>query len=86
MQFEYKYIYFELYERKPKTLVYSCCNNNSHNILGFIKWYAPWRQYCFFTSEVTIFNKGCMEDIIDFINQLMEQRKNLNKEKFNGKQ
>jgi hypothetical protein len=83
IQLVYKYIYFEnitsLYNihRKRKTEVYRCCNKNSGDILGEVKWYSPWRQYCFFVEDA-IFSKGCLKDITNFINKLMENRKNKN--------
>jgi hypothetical protein len=36
-------------------------------------WYGAWRQYCFFPSEEMIFSSGCMQDIIKFIQNLMEE-------------
>ncbi len=66
----YKYIHFVEIEQKTKTKVYSCRNNNSEIELGIVKWYSSWRQYCFFPSKDTIFNKGCLEDIVDFLEQL----------------
>lgn len=64
---KYKYINFKLIEQKPKTGIYQCCNNKSGVEIGIVKWYSPWRQYCFLPSADTIFNKGCMEYINDFI-------------------
>lgn len=75
MKTKYKYIHFALLERKTKTDVYVCLNNKSNNSLGLVKWYPAWRQYCFYPSPNTVFNKGCMEDINDFITQLMDERK-----------
>jgi len=70
-----KYIRFELLKELPKTKHYTVLNIKSDDILGWIKWYGPWRQYCFFPLHNTIFNNGCMLDIIDFIKKLMEERK-----------
>ena len=67
---KYKYINFRLIEQKPKTGVYECLNNKSGFQLGIIKWYPSWRQYCFFPSSNTVFNKGCLEDINDFITKI----------------
>ena len=69
------YIEFKLIEEKPKTNVYAVTNNKSGYILGIIKWFGSWRQYCFFPTEETVYSNGCMKDIIDFINKLMENRK-----------
>jgi len=71
----YKYIYFIEVETKGKTSRWECLSKSSQDVLGEVKWYGPWRQYCFFPKNA-IFNKGCLEDINDFITQLMDLRKN----------
>lgn len=43
--------------------------------LGEIKWYGAWRQYAFFPSTYSVFNRDCLYDIISFINELMVRRK-----------
>jgi len=70
-----KYLLFEELEAKPKTKQFAV-KNTSGLILGYVKWYAPWRRYCFFTdySEI-VFDAGCLADIQDFINKLMSERK-----------
>lgn len=70
----YKFIHFRIFEEKEKTNVYICCNNKSGGKLGFIKWHGPWRQYCFFPECDTVFNKGCLNDVNDFIKHLMNER------------
>ena len=74
MKTEYKYIYFHETEKKTKTSVYACRSFRGVD-LGTVKWYAPWRQYCFFPSEDTIFNAGCMGDVLHFIDQLHKGRR-----------
>jgi len=71
----YKYIHFYLLESKGKTKVYECRNNRSNSCLGLVKWYGPWRQYCFFPMGETVFNNGCLTDIQEFIKKLMNERK-----------
>ncbi len=76
MKTKYKYIHFGKIDLPgKKTSIWECFNNKSDYHLGTVKWYGSWRQYCFFPSSNTVFNKGCMEDINDFITQLMEERK-----------
>ncbi len=72
---EKKYIEFNLIEEKPKTSVYSVNNLSSGIILGTIKWYPAWRQYCFFPKGNTVYSMGCINDIESFIQNLMENRK-----------
>lgn len=73
---EYDYIYLAEVPGKTKTSVWECRNNRSDDILGHVRWYAPWRQYCFYPNTETVFNKGCMNDICRFIDRLMRERKN----------
>lgn len=70
-----EHMYFELVDRKPKTNVYEVRSKNDHFVLGVIKWYAQWRQYCFFPSPDTIFSKGCLNQVNEFITKLMKGRK-----------
>jgi len=76
MKERYEYIYFEE-EPNPgkKTKQFWCRNKKSDITLGVIRWHSPWRQYCFLPTGPTIFSRGCLKDIVDFINQLMEERK-----------
>lgn len=76
MKTEYKHIHFEdisyMYPGR-KTSVW-LCSNNDDEVLGEIKWYSPWRQYCFFCKDSIILAGSCHTDIADFIKQLMLER------------
>ena len=64
-------------EAKTKTKQFEI-KNKSGCSLGYVKWYAPWRKYCFFTSDVVsglVFDAGCLTGICNFINKLMAERK-----------
>ena len=67
-----RFISFKLLEKKPKTSVYAVINVKLGNILGIIKWYPSWRQYCFFPESDTVFNKDCLSDIENFVQELMD--------------
>ena len=43
--------------------------------LGRISWYPQWRQYAFSPAYPTVWNHDCMNTIIGFIIDLMEERK-----------
>jgi len=60
-----------------KTLVYDVLSKHQGSILGHIKWYAPWRQYCFYPSPNCIFNPGCLKAICEFIGELIAERKRM---------
>lgn len=70
----YKYIYFKLTEKKTKTNVYECRNNASDDLLGIIKWYPGWRQYCYFPTCAAVYSKGCLDDIRDFIDKITREK------------
>ena len=42
--------------------------------IGVIRWYPQWRQYCFFPTEGTVYSKGCLKDIANFIENQMKLR------------
>lgn len=58
-----------------KTPIYSVCNNRSGVDLGSIKWYGPWRQYCFFPDGDTVWSRSCLDEITFLIGLLMKARK-----------
>jgi len=74
MKTNYKYINFvwQILPEKRKTKRYACYNKAE--CIGVVEWFARWRQYCFFPCDGTVFSKGCLDDIADFIKQLMDER------------
>lgn len=76
MKTEYKYLIFMQTDSSGlKTQIWECRNKNSNDLLGIVKWFSNWRQYCYFTVVNAVYSTGCMDDINHFINQLMEERK-----------
>jgi len=73
---ESKYLEFDKVGDTGKTEIWNVLSRSSGFILGQIKWYSAWRQYCFWPTSDTIFNPECMDDITKAIRELMEQRKN----------
>jgi len=78
MKTEYKYFHFEVWPKTQlnKTQTWFCYSNSSKDILGVVKWFGKWRRYCFFPEGETVFSSGCLNDIVDFVNQLNEKHKN----------
>lgn len=78
-RFDYEYIYFNRIKTKKmilrKTSIWSCMSKRGRDLLGIVKWYGPWRQYCFFPTDPTVFSAGCMADIIDFIKKADDERR-----------
>jgi len=70
-----KYVFFKKIASKPKTDVYEIIEKKEESVLGIIKWYAPWRQYCFYPEGNTIWSKGCMQEVINFLILLKIKRK-----------
>lgn len=70
MKTEYEFINFVKVEDKPKTSVWICSNTRSAKPLGFVKWYAAWRRYCYFPSCPAAYSPGCLCDIREFLAQL----------------
>ena len=38
--------------------------------LGTIEYYSPWHKFCYFPSPRTVFDDSCLQDIINFLNEL----------------
>jgi len=37
-----------------------------NDVIGIVRWYGPWRQYCFVPAENTVYNAECLRDIAQF--------------------
>jgi hypothetical protein len=61
--------------QQRKTDIYLVWTKDGLYLLGTIRWYAPWRKYCFYPAAGTIFETQCLKDIVSFIDQLMDERK-----------
>lgn len=64
-------------DRTRKTDQFLVVNHNG-TILGMIQWARGFRQYAFITHTLgpIDFSRSCLNDISDFIENLMEERKN----------
>ena len=73
---ENEFIYFRRIDiEKRKTPIFEIVSKSSGVTLGDIRWYAPWRQYCFFPGVSSVFNIGCLKTINEMIEFLMEERR-----------
>lgn len=43
--------------------------------LGYIRWYSPWRQFCFYPAPRTIWNPACLDEVTAFIRTKMAERR-----------
>lgn len=73
MKTKFEFIHFIQTKQHPKTSEWSCRNNRSNKELGIIKWYGPWRQYCFSPTVPADYSKGCLNDIASFIEDLQNK-------------
>lgn len=56
-------IFTEIAKGITKTHVVQVVNRKNKVLLGTIKWYGSWRQYCFYPESNKIFNRNCLSDI-----------------------
>ena len=73
MKTKYEYIHFVEVDKKSNASVasvYECLNNRTRESLGSIKWCPAWRQYCFYSSGLSVWSIGCLFDVTDFLSQL----------------
>ena len=67
-------VFHRLHNPNIKTQIWLIISNHYGQQLGYIKWFSRWRCYSFFPERETIFNNGCLKDIKDFIDRLMNDR------------
>ena len=73
---ETKYLKFILIKEKPKTSIYEVRSiKEEWDILATIEWYPGWRQYCIMTEIYTVWNDGCLKDVVEFLEFLREDHK-----------
>lgn len=71
---------FEKYERRDgkKTDIYAVVSYVEKDVLGYIRWHGPWRQYVFGTNSDVIWSWDCLKQVSEFIKKLMDERKHGN--------
>lgn len=57
---------------KKKTRRYVVSEIDTRFQLGMIRWYGPWRGYCFYPHPLdgTVFDGGCLMQISDWLYEL----------------
>jgi len=60
-----KYLDFEETDSKPKTRVWNVLTRHGDDF-GEIKFYAPWRQYCYVIDDL-VFSRQCLKDLYEFV-------------------
>ena len=72
---EFTYMRIVKQEDLAKTSVFLVLDRRG-DLLGQIRWWATWRQYCFFPNKNRVFSQGCLNDICSFLDELKEERRN----------
>lgn len=73
-----KYLYFEQANNPGrKTGVWRVRARSTGAELGVIRWYSPWRQYCFYSAPSAIFNTDCLISICDRIETCNRWQRNV---------
>ena len=52
-----------------KTKKFEIHSKEDDSSIGIIKWYGPWRKYCFFPLSETVYEQVCLRDIAQFIEE-----------------
>lgn len=47
--------------------VYHIVNKRSKSQIGMLTYYSPWKQYVFESNPDCVFNRSCLCDITDFM-------------------
>lgn len=64
---ETEYLVFqELPQPEKKTRLWVVRSRRWADVLGYIRWHGPWRQYVLSTSGA-LFNRGCLADVDKFL-------------------
>ena len=58
-----------------KTRKFFIGSKSQQSLLGEVKRYPAWRQYCFLPAMNCVFSAGCLRDIETFLAALMVERK-----------
>jgi len=83
MTMVYKYIRFvEMDAGARKTKIWRCESEDGF-CLGEVRWYGPWRKYCFMPASESrlVFCAQCLADINAFLEQAMHEHKTLKKQR-----
>jgi len=73
---ETQYLRFVTGPSAGTTTITEVFSKSEGSVLATIKWYGPWRQYCFYPkSNTVVFNTSCLRDICTFIDKLMSDRR-----------
>ncbi|HET7110228.1 MAG TPA: hypothetical protein VFI41_05110 [Gemmatimonadales bacterium] len=70
--------YLVFFDRTPagrKTQIVNVVSKLHGDVLGEIRWYGRWRQYAFYPRADTIWNPQCLDEVTEFVRELMRARR-----------
>jgi len=53
-----------------RTTRYRVMAKRPHHIIGWVRWYGPWKEWCFLPLEGTIWSADCLRDVLELLNTL----------------
>lgn len=56
------------------THVFKVMSRLNGSVLGSVRWFIQWRQYCFFPLNA-VFDKKCLREVAEFCEQMTEERR-----------
>jgi len=68
-----KYLEFQQVPFKGKTKKFKIISKKRNCFLGRIEWYSHYRQYSFAPMSFTVWNKECLKEIQEFLQELKEK-------------
>ena len=71
-----EFLTFVKYKHKNKKTFEIEVENKNFEVLGEIKWSTGWRRYIFYPCTGTFYDSKCFKDITEYLDTLMEDRKN----------
>jgi hypothetical protein len=72
-----KGVYMQFHEDSipgRKTQVWDVESSDQKTYLGTILWKTGWRRYVFEPAERSVFDRACLDEIAQFIDDLMDKR------------
>jgi hypothetical protein len=72
-----KYRWIEVIEEQQVTTTRRFVVHNSKNgaIIGWIRWYGPFRGYAFLPCEGTVYEEDCLRDLASCVEGLTKEHK-----------
>lgn len=61
--------------KSGKTRVWGIWSGQPGGYIGEVRWHAHWRRYAFFPNDGTLWDAGCLREVVAFIDEQMEARR-----------